>query len=89
METALWEKVNLYRIIFLREMIARNHRKSREIVASYTRSHIQYSVEKVNKYFVHTVQLYKYILFSLDISCIELWIEVNRTNKGKEIHRVN
>lgn len=39
METALWEKVNLYRIIFLREMIARNHRKSREIVASYTRSH--------------------------------------------------
>lgn len=64
METALWEKVNLYRIIFLREMIARNHRKSREIVASYTRSHIQYSVEKVNKYFVHTVQLYIYTFFS-------------------------
>lgn len=53
------------------------------------REAIQYSVEKVNKYFVHTVQLYIYILYSLDISCIELWIEVNRTNKGKEIHRVN
>lgn len=59
METALWEN-SLYRIISLREMIARNHRKSRETVRSYTRSHTQYSAKKVNKYFVRNF-IYMYI----------------------------